>query len=524
MERVEVTCPNCGVKLRLPAGKLGTVACPKCRAPFRADTRRAPPSGGEDDPADLRWRDELIKSLNDVGVTRPPLPSRWRAIGTAILLSPLVIIALLIRSVLDQNPDSPVLVYSGTLLTLIATLLVGTLRLPLSRLWRQTRAQRAQAAIAGARKRPILYLRSFDVDAQVGRRSLAQLVISGLSNVYVPPTAEESLARHFGKLGPVIAIGRPGEDMPALGAARFYVSHDRWQQKVADVVRVSQLVIWVSGVTEGLGWELSHLIKWLPPTKLVLWAHPHLLKLDAAQREAEWRAFIDRLGNLFPKPLPRTLGDIRFFYFGPDFEPHPVRGNEYALVSSQGDAMKSLLRAKGLGESKSKPPAAWTFRSPSRRGQLLSGVGASLLMSVLPGIWSLGYSILHGLASEFSLASFVAFVLNCIISVVWVGLFVLAQPLMIRSRAGYWGGALLFALLRNAVDLAVIAPLGWLLFGDASMLESHYVVRYFVLIPLQLLPLRLFDALGLLAWMLPVMLLLRFLPYAAGRPVRPDSV
>lgn len=37
-DRVMLACPQCGQNLRLPAGKLGTVECPKCRRIFEART------------------------------------------------------------------------------------------------------------------------------------------------------------------------------------------------------------------------------------------------------------------------------------------------------------------------------------------------------------------------------------------------------------------------------------------------------------------------------------------------------
>jgi hypothetical protein len=513
MERVEVTCPSCGVKLRLPAGKSGRVACPKCNVPFQVDTRE-PASGGQDNPVDIQWRDELIKSLSDVGVNQPPPPSKWRPIRTAILLSPLAFLAAFIQFWLTKITDSLLWVYSSAILTLISILLVGAVRLPLVRLWRQTRAQRAQAAIAETRQWPILYLRSFNVDAQIGRRSLVQIVVAGLTNLYDPPTPEERLARRFAKLGPVIAIGRPGEDMPALGAARFYVSHDRWQQKVADVVRVSQLVIWVSGVTEGLRWELSHLINSLPPTRLVLWAHPHLLNLSAAQREAEWRLFVERLGSLFAWALPEKLGEIRFFHFGPDFKPHPVRGNEYALVSSQSDAMKALLRAKGL--VKAKAPGAWAWRSPSRIVQLLLGVIAGLLTGILLESSSVYFFRPRFVPADSAYA--------CALSAIWGALFVLAQPVLRKAPGGYWGGGLLFGLVRKFVMATIITPVSQMLIAgrSRSTLGIYLTEGAYDFILILLFPLTLTDALYTFGWVALVMLLLRFLPWASGRPPRPD--
>ena len=167
--------PNCGTTLRLPAGEAGKVTCPKCRKSFHADTLAPRASGEQTNPQDLTWRDALIKSLSDVGVSQPPPPNKWRPIRAAILLSPLALLGVLLQFALVETKDELVWLYFSTALTLVSILLVGAVRLPLVQLWRQTRAQRAQAAIAERQERPILYLRSFDVDAQIGRRSLAPI-------------------------------------------------------------------------------------------------------------------------------------------------------------------------------------------------------------------------------------------------------------------------------------------------------------------------------------------------------------
>ena len=44
------------------------------------------------------------------------------------------------------------------------------------------------------------------------------------------PGPEQELAVLMGRLGPVVAIGKPGERLPELGAARLYVADDRTVQ------------------------------------------------------------------------------------------------------------------------------------------------------------------------------------------------------------------------------------------------------------------------------------------------------
>ena len=167
-------------------------------------------------------------------------------------------------------------------------------------------------------------------------------------------TAEQKLVNALKKYGPVIAIGRPGELLPSLGAARFYVTDDQWQQKVADVANVSELVVWTTGTSEGLRWELSHLLEWVPTARLILFAHPHLLGgLTAREREQEWHTFRTTLGAMLPASLPDHLGRIRFIYFdeaGMAIPVAPLLGWRYRLFRliwhPQTIALLALLKKK----------------------------------------------------------------------------------------------------------------------------------------------------------------------------------
>jgi hypothetical protein len=196
-------------------------------------------------------------------------------------------------------------------------------------------------------KRPVFYLRSFQLDDRIGKPTFAEKYFGTMPFA----NSEQKVAAKLKWLGPVIAIGRPDEKLPALGAARFYASNDLWHAKVADVVKASQLVVWASGITEGLRWEIAHLIENLPPGKLILWAHPHLLRIGSAEREAEWTRFRDAFGDIFPKPLPVELGDTRFFCFAADWTPIPIapcyRGPFSALrsfINPLGSALSVALR------------------------------------------------------------------------------------------------------------------------------------------------------------------------------------
>ena len=85
------------------------------------------------------------------------------------------------------------------------------------------------------------------------------------------PSAEEFLVSLLDPLGPVIAIGRPGEKIPPVGAARMYLG-DEWKDVVQDLLKQSQLILMFAGTTNHFGWELQRVFQNDPfvPTILIL--------------------------------------------------------------------------------------------------------------------------------------------------------------------------------------------------------------------------------------------------------------
>lgn len=105
----------------------------------------------------------------------------------------------------------------------------------------------------------ILYLRSFDDDTAVVFAPVAS------TRWYAPVLPQrvrfEELveAWTFNEAAQVVAIGRPGERRPSLGAGRSYWTDETWQDAVRRTAARCKAVIVVAGTTEGLGWEISTL-------------------------------------------------------------------------------------------------------------------------------------------------------------------------------------------------------------------------------------------------------------------------
>jgi hypothetical protein len=112
---------------------------------------------------------------------------------------------------------------------------------------------------------PVLYLRAFKDDE---RTSHSDASAPSLLSTFT--TEEEHLAAALGPLGPVVAIGIPGEKLPTLGATREYVDHDKWQQHVQVYLKKSVLVVLRIANTKNLFWEFTEAIREVPPDRILL--------------------------------------------------------------------------------------------------------------------------------------------------------------------------------------------------------------------------------------------------------------
>jgi hypothetical protein len=302
----------------------------------------------------------LLETLRDCGIDRAPTSRGLRWVLSAVVVFAIGIATLIGRNAMDAaltTADNQARVVITVLWVAFATFVLARVRNRALRSAWQSSARSAEKELErSSSRRPILYLRSFQLDDQIGKPTWMERLVGTIPL----QTAEQKVTKVLRKYGPVIAIGRPAERLPSLGAARFYVSHELWQTKVAEIARESRFVVWATGGTEGLIWEISHLIENVPPENIIIWAHPHLLRLDAQGREAEWTKFLQKLGHLFPKPLPEKLGEARFFYFTPNWEPHAVAPprRPWTWFGMDASALRALLGVKQgtLSEAKATYP------------------------------------------------------------------------------------------------------------------------------------------------------------------------
>ncbi len=229
----------------------------------------------------------LLTMMAGFGVVRPRSDHRWwrivgLRIGLANILVPTVLLTMLIESPKAEAAMSDSLwavpaILGGYVFALLAW-----------RLWRRTQrmeAPDAAEAMAADQRPPILYLRSFADDGAValeeGKDWFSRAKIAALVQ---PTTPEQELAAILSTVGPLIAIGRPGESWPELGAARLYVPDDQWQARVLALMDQAGLVVLRLGNSLGLRWEVEQALDRLPRQRLVLVFGADAVVPEVAQR------------------------------------------------------------------------------------------------------------------------------------------------------------------------------------------------------------------------------------------------
>jgi hypothetical protein len=181
---------------------------------------------------------------------------------------------------------------------------------------RKIELSRASNEIVRDSRPSILYLRSFLDDTMTAKPGAIQ------SLYYFPSvrTEEEQLVSVLSGVGPVIAVGKPGEDLPELGARRVYFSHEIWQQSVGELMSEAALVVLRPGRTSGIWWEISYAMAKVRPERLLI-----AIPFGANQYEVFAQEFERRCGIKLPQYNLKIPFQIKaFVYFDLDGSPRLV--------------------------------------------------------------------------------------------------------------------------------------------------------------------------------------------------------
>jgi hypothetical protein len=199
-------------------------------------------------------------------------------------------------------------VAQGVLFILVLIGALGLLAFLLDRGGRHLASSGAEAMRKDSRA-PVLYLRPFEAETvlTVQERVLARIMDS--------------------EVGPLVAVGNPGDRLPQLGAARFYERDfsgggRNWQLFVREMMLRASLVLIVPGRTVGLAWEIAQCREVLAPQRLVV------LISGSKAIYSEFRDIAAQAGLLLPQIAARDFGwsapsdVIGLITFGSDWTPN----------------------------------------------------------------------------------------------------------------------------------------------------------------------------------------------------------
>lgn len=197
-----------------------------------------------------------------------PQPKRSRFWGAVLVGVGLLLLQLCLRpyyfgigqlsDTIRSNGLSVNIIVIATVLAFGCGCLVAALRVRnrLVDTGRKLMSPDAHELLLRDKRRPIFYLRSFDHDEP--------------ATANIRSNAELDMVKAFKKIGPVVAIGKPGEKLQTLGAARTYVGHD-WRNVILAMIRKASLVILRPGHSDGFWWEVRQVQETLPPTKIAFY-------------------------------------------------------------------------------------------------------------------------------------------------------------------------------------------------------------------------------------------------------------
>lgn len=183
-------------------------------------------------------------------------------------------------------------------------------------LHRRTKVKSVEEVLESDKRHPVLFLRSFESE---NKRTHYTKFHFSFKNLFVTNfrnlngyTFDEFLSAEISKrIGPFIALGKPGDYLPMTGAARSYVHDENWQVVIREYCQKASLIIFLESITEGAKWELLHIRENINPEKLVVVTFPKHFKRDCLLWE-NFNKVLNHVNIQVPLEDPGCGAVIRF--------------------------------------------------------------------------------------------------------------------------------------------------------------------------------------------------------------------
>jgi hypothetical protein len=239
----------------------------------------------------------LIQHIRTVGLHRLILGALLQAVAYLFALATAACIIWLFLEVTDFKGITKFWEETG-----YGLLIIG-LAIPLGgvqwllKIARSLRTPRQHKAVLENDPRPpVLYLRAFKDDGRNIEGFFSR--IFRLSPYVGPSGIDEMTALQFQRVGPVVAIGQPGEKMVSPGAAKEYVDDSVWLARVKELIGKASVIVVSVGDTNGLQLEYEALTQ--AGTKQIVIIFPPFLSEE--EMLVRWEMFLNGLGKYFDLP------------------------------------------------------------------------------------------------------------------------------------------------------------------------------------------------------------------------------
>lgn len=186
----------------------------------------------------------------------------------------------------------------------------------------------------------ILYLRSFAID-QKEPDDLMSSMFFGMGHA-LAGTEEEKLVKEIrqrvrikGRKPQVLAVGRPDEVLPVMGAIRYTFSNDTWQAEVSRLMEQAAAIILVPGITDAVVWEFHKLVEHAAPGRVFIWG-------TTEATYAKWR---QKAQTAFLHPLPEQMPTI--LTFDKEWKPISLKIGLFEVFSIVLQKQLKKLESKG---------------------------------------------------------------------------------------------------------------------------------------------------------------------------------
>jgi hypothetical protein len=295
-----VMCPSCGRFNNCPTQRPKGLFCEMCRALLDTDgdapATDAPPSPPVPEARPFPAIDAAPQTIDVV-----PIPITvetdfsWRHTGGRLVASSGV--SLMSIGGLVVMAGATKAERFGVYSVIVGTVM-GAIGGGLWNLGQRLAAPSVAQAEANDPRAPILLLRRFrDDNRDFGVRDPATPFVPYSS--LEQHTFEQMVTERFAAAGPVVAIGKPGESLPSLGAARMYVGNDEWQAKIEEYLPRAGRIVMILGRIEGevgLAWELRNIWATVAPERVVFVVPP----VDEIEAKTRWAALVARSEGRVP--------------------------------------------------------------------------------------------------------------------------------------------------------------------------------------------------------------------------------